>query len=333
MIIAVENLRALCQSVLMDRGLDEADAHVVTDILIEAELRGRATHGMIRLPGIVERVSRGAQVPMVAVKEAGAYALIDGRDNLGYLVAHRCARIAIDKAKQSGVGVVGARNTSHSGMLGYYASMIADAGLVGLAMCNTGPRIVPWGGREPVLGTNPIAAGFPSAEGQVLVDFSCAAITNGEILVALNDGKAIPAGRALGPDGEPTTDPERARRGGALPFGEHKGYALAVLIQLFTGALLTADPVPEMGGHYGIFALGIDPSIFLGIDAFRRGVDEVVCAVKNALPADGVTEILAPGERAFRERAARIRSGIAMGDEVMAELERLLSASGDAQRI
>ena len=125
--IKIENLRALCQSILTDRGLDAADAHIVTDILIEAELRGRPTHGMIRLPGIAERVSQGNQSPMVTEKDAPAYALIDGRDNLGYLVAHRSACTAIDKAKQSGVGVVGARDTSHSGMLGYYASMIADA--------------------------------------------------------------------------------------------------------------------------------------------------------------------------------------------------------------
>ena len=159
--VKIEKLRALCQSILTDRGLDAADAHIVTDILIEAELRGRPTHGMIRLPGIADRVSQGTQSPMITEKDAPAYALIDGRDNLGYLVAHRCACTAIDKAEQSGVGVVGARDTSHSGMLGYYASMIADAGLIGLVMCNTGPRIVPWGGQQPVLGTNPIARDFP----------------------------------------------------------------------------------------------------------------------------------------------------------------------------
>ena len=254
--VKVENLRALCQSILTDRGLDAADAHIVTDILIEAELRGRPTHGMIRLSGIAERVSQGNQSPIVREKDAPAYALIDGRDNLGYLVAHRCACAAIDKAKQSGVGIVGARDTSHSGMLGYYASMIVDAGLIGLVMCNTGPRIIPWGGQQPILGTNPIAAGFPAAEGQVLVDFSCAAITNGEILVALKDGKEIPAGRALGPDGKPTTDPEQARAGGALPFGEHKGYALSVMIQLFSGVLLNAAPVPEMGKKLRDFHAG-----------------------------------------------------------------------------
>ena len=321
--VKVEKLRALCQSILTDRGLDVADAHIVTDILIEAELRGRPTHGMIRLPGIAERISQGTQSPMVVEKDALAYALIDGRDNLGYLVAHRCACTAIDKARQSGVGVVGTRDTSHSGMLGYYASMIADAGLVGLVMCNTGPRIVPWGGQQPVLGTNPIAAGFPSVEGQVLVDFSCAAITNGEILVALKDGKEIPAGRALGPDGKPTTDPEQARAGGALPFGEHKGYALSVMIQIFSGILLNAAPVPEMGKNYGIFMLAIDPSIFLETDIFQSGVSEVIQTIKNSMPAEGVTEILIPGERAFRERATRIQSGVDIDDDLMEELQQL----------
>ncbi len=320
--IKVENLRALCQSILTDRGLDAADAHIVTDILIEAELRGRPTHGMIRLHSIAERVSQSTQSPMVVEKDAPAYALIDGRDNLGYLVAHRCACTAIEKAEQSGVGVVGARDTSHSGMLGYYASMIADAGLVGLVMCNTGPRIVPWGGQQPVLGTNPIAAGFPAAEGQVLVDFSCAAITNGEILMALKDSKEIPAGRALGPDGKPTTDPEQARAGGALPFGEHKGYALSVMIQLFSGVLLNAAPVPEMGKNYGIFMLAIDPAIFLGMDIYQSGVGEVIYTIKNSIPTEGVTEILIPGERAFRERTMRIQSGVDIDDELMEQLQQ-----------
>jgi len=317
MIIAVEDLRALCQAILIGRKLEEGDAHIVTDILIEAELRGRATHGMIRLPGIADRVSAGTRAPMLLAKDGPAYALIDGQDNLGYLVAHRCARTAIGKAGRSGVGVVGAFNTSHSGMLGYYASMVADAGLVGVVMCHTGPRIVPWGGKEPVLGTNPIAAGFPASKGQVLVDLSCAAITNGEILMAMKDGKEIPDGRALGPDGKLTTDPDKAIKGGALPFGEHKGYALAVMIQMFSGPLLNADPVPEMGKNYGIFMLAIDPSIFLGVDAFQSSVTEVVKTVKNSMPADGVTEILAPGERAFREREMRLQSGVEINDELM----------------
>lgn len=323
MIVDVENLRELCQSVLVGRDLNEADAHIVTDALVEAELRGRPTHGVIRLPGIAEHASAGARSPMLLAKDGPAYALIDGQENLGYLVAHRCARTVIGKADRSGVGVVGAFNTGHCGMLGYYASMIADAGLVGQVMCHTSPRIVPWGGREPVLGTNPIAAAFPSTEGQVLVDLSAAAITNGEILMAIKDGKDIPEGRALGPDGKLTTDPEEARKGGVLPFGGHKGYALSMMIQLFSGPLLNAAPIPEPGKNYGIFMLAIDPSIFHGVDTFQSGVQDVVTAVKNSALAEGVTEILAPGERAFREREMRVQSGVAVDDELMDALRRL----------
>ena len=325
MIIEVEDLRTLCQDILTDHDLDETDAHIVTDILIEAELRGRPTHGVIRLPGIVGRVAEGGRKPMLLAKDGPAYALVDGQENLGYLVAHRCARTAIGKADRTGVGVVGGFNTSHSGMMGYYASMIADAGLVGLVMCDTSPRIVPWGGKEPVLGTNPIAAGFPAPNGQVLVDLSPASITNGEILLAMKDGKDIPEGMALGPDGKLTTDPELARKGGVLPFGGHKGYALSVMIQLFSGPLLHAAPVPEPGKNYGIFMMAIAPSNFLLDDDFLDGVGEMIRRIKSSAPADGTSEILVPGERAFREREMRLQSGVDVDDDVMNALRRLNS--------
>lgn len=322
MIVSVEDLRVLCQEVLTAREMDAADAHIVTDVLMEAELRGRPSHGVIRLPGIARRaVGRRA---MMLAKDGPAYALVDGQENLGYLVAHRCARTAIGKADQTGVGIVGGFNTGHCGMLGYYASMMADAGLVGLAMCDTSPHTVPWGGISPVLGTNPIAAGFPAPGGQILVDLSTAAITNGDILMAMKDGKDLPPGRALGPDGKVTTDPEVARRGGALPFGEHKGYALSVMIQVFTTVFVNAAPVPAPGKNYGILMLALSPSIFRDEEDFRAGVGDLVRQIKGAAPAPGVEEILVPGERAFRERERRLREGIEVDGEVMEALRRLV---------
>ena len=268
--------------------------------------------------------------PWSRVKEAAAYALIDGRDNLGYLVAHRCARIAIDKARQSGVGVVGGRETSHSGMLGYYASMIADAGLVGLVMCNTGPRIVPWGwAREPVLGTNPIAAGFPSAEGRVLVDFSCAAITNGEILVALKDGKAIPAGRALGPDGEPTTDPELARLGGALPFGEHKGYALGGDDSAFFRRVARCGCRARDGKELRDFHAGHrSVHFFGGWMRFVRAWARSCMQLKTRCQRTVSPRFWCQGNAHSGNERGGIQSGVAIDDAVMKALERLKSASG-----
>lgn len=179
------------------------------------------------------------------------------------------------------------------------------------------------GGVEPVLGTNPIAAGFPAPNGQILVDLSAAAITSGEILVALKDGEKIPEGCALGPDGKMTTDPDVARRGAVLPFGEHKGYALAVMIQLFSGVLTGAAPVPRPGQNYGIFMLALSSALFLEEEAFLKGVGEVVGRIKTFLHAEGVEEILVPGERAFREREMRLHSGIGVDDDLMDALRRL----------
>lgn len=323
MIVEVEDLRGLCQEILTDRELSDADAHIVTDILIEAELRGRPTHGVIRLPGIADRISTGTRKPMLLAKDGPASALVDGQENLGYLVAHRCARSVIGKADQTGMGVVGGINTGHCGMLGYYASMIADAGLVGLVMCDTSPRVAPWGGIEPVLGTNPIAAAFPAPDGHVLIDLSAAAITSGEILMALKDGEKIPEGRALGPDGKMTTDPDVARKGAVLPFGEHKGYALGMMIQLFSAVLTGADPVPKPGQNYGIFMLALSSALFLEHDDFVGGVGTLIKRIKTSLPATGVEEILVPGERAFREREMRLQSGIGVDDDLMHALRRL----------
>ncbi len=323
--IAVEALREVCLGILTGREVGEEDARIVTDILLEAELRGKPTHGLIRLPGIVEWSALGRRRPMRLAREGGAHALIDGQENLGYLVAHRCARMATGKANETGIGVVGAFNTGHCGMLGYYASMMADAGVVGLVMCDTSPRVVPWGGTEPVLGTNPISAGFPAGGGQVVVDLSVAAITNGQILMAMADGKPIPEGCALGPDGRPATDPETARKGAVLPFGGHKGYALAVMIQIFSGVLVRGAPVPEPGVNYGIFMLAISPSVFLKRELFEAGVGELIDRIKSARRAEGVGEILLPGERAFQERAFRLREGIDMDEALWRKLERLLS--------
>jgi L-2-hydroxycarboxylate dehydrogenase (NAD+) len=321
--MTVADFRRLSHDILTRRGLEEKEAAIITDILLEAELRGRQTHGFIRLPKIAEQCSAGGWKAISVTRDGPAYALIDGAGNLGYLVAHRCTQMAMEKAKASGVGIVGAFNSGHCGMLGYYATAVADAGLVGLAMCDTSPRIVPTGGKQRVLGTNPIAAGFPSGNGQILVDFSTAAITNGQILVALKNGSAIPGGCALDPEGNATTDPESAMRGSVVAFGGHKGYALAVMVQVFSGILVNAAVVPEPGKNYGFFVLAISPSIFLNDSVFRAGVDELIRELKWAGVAEGSSEILVPGERAFRERKKRLEEGIEVDEAFVDELKRL----------
>jgi len=323
MIMWVKDIRALSEKVLIRRGLQKPEANIITDILLEAELRGRPTHGLIRLSGIAQKCSQEGNQEIYVTKEGPSYALLDGRENFGYLVAHRCTRIAAEKADTTGIGIAGGFNTGHCGMLGYYASMIAYTGKVALVMCDTSPRIVPTGGTHAVLGTNPISAGFPANGGHILVDFSTAAITNGQILLAIKHGKAIPEGCALDPEGRPTIDPASAIRGGVLPFGGHKGYALSVIIQVFSGILVNAATVPAPGKNYGFFVLAISPTIFLKQTAFEDGVDELVQRLKSAQPSEGTGEILVPGERAFRERERRLKEGIEVDEALMEELHQL----------
>lgn len=322
--IPVENLRHLSLAILRRHGLSEDDARIVSDAVLEAELRGRPAHGMIRLPGIAERLASKGRAPMRVARQGGACTLVDGRGNLGYLVAHRCARTVAEKARHGGIGLVGAFNTDHCGMVGYYVSLVVNTGLVCLMMCDASPRVVPWGATEPVLGANPIAAGFPFSGGQILIDFSSSAVTNGDILMAMKGGRRIPDGCALDAEGRLTTDPQAALQGAALPFGGHKGYALALVIQILASALVGAAPIPRPGENYGLLMLAVSPSLFVDREAFDRGIGEIVRRVKGARRVDPATEVLIPGERAFRERERRLKEGIAVEGELMGELEKLL---------
>ena len=322
--IPVEDLRSLALSILKHHDLSETDARVVAEAVLEAELRGRPTHGVIRLPGIAERLASKGRAPMRVARQGGACTLVDGKGNLGYLVAHRCARTVAEKARHGGMGLVGAFNTDHCGMVGYYVSLVVNTGLVCLMMCNASPRVAPWGATEPVLGSNPIAAGFPFSGGQVLIDFSSSAVTNGDLLMAMKTGQRIPDGSALDTEGRLTTDPQAALKGAALPFGGHKGYALALVIQILTSALVGAAPIPKRGEDYGLLMLAVSPSIFVDREGFDRGIGEIIRRVKGARRADPATEVLIPGERAFRERERRLKEGIEVEAEVMEEMEKLL---------
>ena len=326
MILSVESARQLALTFLTDGGIPEDQAEIVTDILLEAELRGRKTHGFIRLSGIKGRYQKSnRQMQDIRIaKESGHWALIDGGDNLGYLVAHYAMQVAIERAKTYGSGLVGVYNTSHCGMAGYYANMAQGEDLIGIIMADCLPRIAAWGGVESILGTNPISVAIPTDEGPIVLDMSTAAITNGDLLMAMRAGELIPEGLAFDPDGSPTVDPALALKGSVLPFGGHKGYGLALIIQILAGALVNAAIIPPPGTNYGILSIVIDPSIFMPVGDFKRRVTELVNRIKTTQRASGVKEILVPGERAWRERTQRLTAGIELDDELVSQL-RVLS--------
>ncbi len=318
--ISIDTARQLAKTFLMTNGMSATDATVIADILLEAELRGRKTHGFIRLPGIKNRYEQGKRSEIQVDIEEGQCFRVDGGNQPGYLVAYRAMKLAIERANRSGASICGVYNTSHCGMAGYYVDMARKAELIGLLFADCLPRITPEGGTEAILGTNPIAVGIPSNNVPLLFDMSTAAITNGDLLVAMRENISISEGLAFNPEGEPTTDAEQALKGSVRPFGGHKGFGLALITQVLAGALVNAATIPPPGTNYGLLMIVLNPTVFVPLEQFKSEVDSLIDRIKANRKEAGVKEILIPGERAYREREVYLKSGIHLDDTLVKQL-------------
>lgn len=318
--ISVESARELAETFLIKSRMSKTDAAIITDILLEAELRGRKTHGFIRLTGIKNRHAQGERTDILVDQESGLCVRMNGGSQPGYLVAYRATELAIQRAKRNGASIVGVYNTSHCGMAGYYVDMARKADVVGLLFADCLPRMTPEGGTQALLGTNPIAVGIPSNTVPLLFDMSTAAITNGDLIIAIRDGNAIPEGLAFDPEGEPTTDAEAALKGSVRPFGGHKGFGLALVTQILAGVLVNAAAIPPPGTNYGLLIVAIDPTSFVPLAQFKTEVDKLIARVKENPKESEGTEILVPGERAYRQREAHLADGIHLDETLINQL-------------
>ncbi|MCY3742188.1 MAG: Ldh family oxidoreductase [Candidatus Poribacteria bacterium] len=317
--ISVADARELAETFLIKSEMSETDAAIIADILLEAELRGRKTHGFIRLTGIKNRYAQAERTDIQVDKEEGLCVRMDGGNQPGYLVAYRAMELAIERARRNGASIVGVYNTSHCGMAGYYVDMARKADVVGLLFADCLPRITPEGGTEALLGTNPIAVGIPSNTVPLLFDMSTAAITNGDLLVAMRDGIAIPEGLAFDTTGKSTTNADAALKGSVRPFGGHKGFGLALVTQILAGVLVNAATIPPPGTNYGLLIIVIDPTSFVPLAQFKTEVDRLIACVKENRTESGVTEILIPGERAYRQRDTHLADGIYFDDALLSQ--------------
>lgn len=293
-------------------GYAAEEAAIITDHLIDSALCGYTFAGLPRILAIATN-RKGAQerVPMEVVHETPASALIDGGNNVGYLAAHRGAMVAIEKARFCGLSAVGVYNSYYSGRSAYYVEKIVDAGLIGINACSAQPKVVPPGGAEPILGTNPICFGFPSRSGSVIFDAGTAAIMGGELSMHAMLGDVLPPGIAFDADGRPTQDPKEALKGGVSAFGGHKGFGLSLAVQalgLLAGAALARGSVRD----YAFFFLAIDPKIMGHAQSFDEQMAALVADIKGSRRQPGVEEIRLPFERASRQRERRRREGIVL---------------------
>ncbi|WP_321211137.1 L-sulfolactate dehydrogenase [Methanothermobacter sp. DP] len=299
--ISAEEEVRIIKEILTAMNVPEEVSEIVAEVTLDADLKGFSSHGIGRFPQYVEGLRCGTIKPHADItieRETPSTALINGNHIFGHFVACRAMELAIEKARDTGVGLVGVHDSNHFGVAGYYSDMAVMKDMIGIVIANTEPAVAPIGGKTPILGTNPVAIGIPSNRHYVSVDMATSASARGKLLEAARKGERIPENIALDADGNPTTDPELALKGSILPFGGHKGYALSFMIEILAGPLVgaafgaavrgTANP-REMCTK-GDLMMAIDPSKMVDLQEFKSSVDEFIEEVKSS------GDVLIPGD-------------------------------------
>jgi uncharacterized oxidoreductase len=315
-----ESLRRTAQLILEATGTPPDLAQVVSEALVEANLAGHDSHGMLRLTQYIGLVRQGqvhpaARASLLSTQQATAR--IDGARGWGQPAARLATQTAIRLAQEYGVGVVTIERCNHIGRLGEYVENIARAGLIGLTLCNVGAAVVPFGGRQARLGTNPMAWGVPRGAGQdpLVLDFATSVVAEGKVRLAQAKGEQVPPGYIIDRDGRPTIEPADFYDGGALlPFGGYKGYGLSVMIELVGGAL------SGLGSSMGARYLAGNGTT---LEAFTADADELSEKIHSTPAADGFSEVLLPGEPELRSRRQRLAAGIPVPQTTWQDIQAL----------
>ena len=330
-IIQAEELKGFIARILDRAGARTDYADIVAQHLVDANLAGHDSHGVIRTPHYVRSIEKGDLLPTATpdiVEETASMAQICGNWTFGQVIAKQATELAISKARDQGVGLVSMYHEGHTGRLGTYAEMGAEAGMASMIWdgCLGGPRsiVVPLNGTGRKIGANPIAMGFPSETyGTVLLDFATSISAAGKVMVAVDKGEQLPGEWIVDADWQPTSDPTQLAKGGALrpmglPYVGHKGYALAMMVGLFSMmASLRSDKQPPLEDRWGTVILMIDISRFGALDVFRGQVDTIIDFVKTD-PLEG--EVLYPGEVEARNRRERLANGINLPEATWGEI-------------
>jgi LDH2 family malate/lactate/ureidoglycolate dehydrogenase len=319
-------LRAVVTEIFEAAGAPGAVAEQVAASLVLASLVGHDTHGARAITGYIEALENGIIDPhgeIAVVRESATTALLDGGRNFGIIVMHQALDIAMSKARAHDLGMVTVRNSSHTGRMGEYVVRAAENGFMGLVFgtgAQPGGTVAPHLGASPRLNSNPIAWGVPAAEHPpVFIDYATSACAVAKLMLAADKGMPIPEGWLIGPDGKPSTDPLDWQRGGALlPFGGHKGYGLMFLIELLSGGLsgMSCAPLPDYQPAFSAVVMAVNISAFQPLEEFKQRADRLVAATKEARKAEGVQEILVPGEPEWQTLARRRREGLDIGDAI-----------------
>src|SRR5215471_12442275 len=308
-LVSHRKLFAFCRCSFERLGLSAADARIVAENLLFANLRGVDSHGVIRMKIYADRLRAGgfkAKARPKVISDEPSAALLDARHGVGQVAAMAAMKLAISKAKRTGAAVVSVRNSSHFGASAFYAMRALESGMIGVAATNAGPTMAPTGGREGRLGNNAVAIAVPAEEfPPIVLDMATGAVAWGKIFVAQQEKRKIPLTWALDKEGNPTDDPNAAAHQGLIqPFGGYKGYGLSLLIDILTGVLSgggfstrvkTLYQQIESASQVAHTCAAVRINAFLPLNEFRRRMDEIIRLMHSCPTAPGVKRVFVPG--------------------------------------
>ncbi len=340
--LSADCLSEFCSIAYVALGLSSVDADLLADSLVQADLWGHQSHGVMRTFWYGKRIQSGATkiaATQQLVVDGGAIAVIDGNDGVGQVTACRAMQEAIERSKRHGIGAVAVRNSGHFGTAMYFTRMAARKGCIGFLSSNASPAMAPWGGRRKLLGTNPWSIAAPAGRHPpMMLDIANTAVARGKLYLAQKRGEGIPEGWAIDSEGRPTIDAVAGIAGNILPMAGHKGYAIATMMDLLSGILsgsqfgsaIVGPYVAEGRSGVGHLAMALDIDSFRPLEDFNTDVEKLIESIKNSPVAAGGGEIYYPGEPEARAEEYHRGNGIEIPKETLLELDEAARALGIA---
>lgn len=347
--VHADHLQAFASEIFQISGMRPENADYCAHCLVQTNLWGIDSHGILRLPIYTQRLRRKvikANPDVVTTKGAGALEVMHGDDGMGYLVGRAAMQRAIHLAKQHSVGMVGVVRSNHFGAAALFAKMAADEGLLGIAMTNVVPKLIMPGASKPITGNNPMAVAMPTAEPfPFLFDISLSAVAGGKLLLAGKKNQKIPLDWATDIDGRPTDDPYKGAKGYLLPLGAHKGFGLSLVVDILCGVITGGmfqfgvknmneqQDDPSLTGH---MMMAVDPTVLSDPEELRKRMAEFYKTIKTTPMWDDTKELFLPGEIEYRTELERRKTGVPLPRELFEDLKALgaeLAAKTDLSAI
>lgn len=330
--ISIKEVEGLTYATLQKIGLSKDESVYVVDNIIDAELSGRKTHGLVRLLGLYKTSQSGTinneYKDLDIISETSNSIHINAHNKMGYSIIYRSLEKAIEKTQRNKIVTVGIKDSGLTGYIGCYARKATEKDLIYIGFHNSPGGLIPFGTIKELWGTNPLTIGVPTNDIPVILDMASSQITWGDLLVAKSERKTIKNDVALDKEGKPTNDPLKVTEGGGLlPIAGHKGSGLAFIVELLAGALTGSRIGYSVPGGWGSFYVLIDPTLFRPLDDFKNDVETAIKELKNSPKAEGFSEIYFAGEQSYKKRMECLKNGeVDISEKLFKNLKEIIDS-------